>query len=326
MQGQKNIGAGGTNTQWWLVDAEALTCGSAELILCARRGQRGGLAIPNTDFRDRERPRRALSETTLRQYRRIAKQLQKAISDRLFVKEVTRRDMRNFLDQQEDSGVTLDALKRQLNTLKMVFNFLIEDGLLVFNPCSRFSVQVASERHLAMHESVYLRMTATMREEIEAFREAKKQAEAQDLLDLTEVIWHSGLRFVETTRLVWEDINFPASIWTIRSPKNKGGIKSIPFGEEIRPILFRRYQEGKETGPFFDQYHYFQRIWKSFRSRNPEFLSWKFHCLRHSFISRLRSQGSDAAAMILARHSTSAMSDHYTHMDTDQLRKELGGI
>jgi hypothetical protein len=39
-----------------------------------------------------------------------------------------------------------------------------------------------------------------------------------------------------------------------------------------------------------------------------------------------RSQGSDAAAMVLARHASSAMSDLYTHMDIDNMRKELEAI
>ena len=273
-----------------------------------------------------ERPRRGLGTSTIRLYRGFAKNLKDAFPGDLRAREVTRRDIRQFLDKQEDAGVSLNAIKRHLLGLKMIFNFLIEEDVVTLNPCSRFRVHAPSERHKAMPDSVYCQMNERMNEEIEAAKSARKKTEAMDLLDLTEVIWHSGLRFIETTRLVWDDINFPASLWTIRSPRNKGGIKTIPFRHEIRTILFRRYQLGDCDGPFLNRYEYYQRLWKSFRKRNPDFLSWKFHCLRHSFISRLRHQRSDAAAMILARHSSSAMSDRYTHMDIDNMRKELEAI
>ena len=262
-----------------------------------------------------ERSRRGLAFSTLRLYRHFDQKLREAFPERLLAVDVTRRDVRKFLDEQEDAGVSLKSIKRLLTGLKMVFNYLIEEEIVAFNPAQRFKVFAPSERHKAMPESLYLGMISAM----------KKEGE-RDLVELTEVIWHSGLRFIETTRLTWEDINFPASVWTIRSPKNKGGVKSIPFREEVRTILFRRYQRGEPMGPFHNQYHHYQSLWKAFRNRNPEFLPWKFHCLRHSFISRLRSQGSDAAAMVLARHSSSAMSDLYTHMELENMRKELEAI
>lgn len=273
-----------------------------------------------------ERPRRGLRHSTLVLYRGLAIRLQEAFPEDPFARDVTRKDIREFLNQQEDAGVGLGVIKRRLLGLKMVFNFLLEEEVVPVNPCSRFKVYAPSTRYSAMPESTYFQMSARMRQEIEASKTPEKRSEASDLLDLTEVIWHSGLRFVETTRLTWSDINFLASIWTIRSPRNKGGVKTIPFRQEIRAVLFKRFQMGAAEGPFFHQYGYYQRLWKSFRRRNPDFLSWKFHCLRHSFISRLRCQGSDAAAMLLARHSSSSMSDRYTHMDMDHMRKELGAI
>jgi integrase len=61
-----------------------------------------------------------------------------------------------------------------------------------------------------MPESFYLGMMSAM-----------KKDGKRDRVELTEVTRHSGLRFIETTRLTWEDINFPASVWTIRALKNK---------------------------------------------------------------------------------------------------------
>ena len=52
-----------------------------------------------------------------------------------------------------------------------------------------------------------------------------------------------------------------------------------------------------------------------------------FHCLRHSFVTFLKSTGAnEAVAMALAGHETKAISQNYTHLDTATLREAINKL
>jgi integrase len=52
-----------------------------------------------------------------------------------------------------------------------------------------------------------------------------------------------------------------------------------------------------------------------------------FHCLRHTFVSLLKLTGaSQSAAKELAGHNSDAISDIYTHVDTETKRKAIAGL
>ncbi|MBC8329032.1 MAG: tyrosine-type recombinase/integrase [Planctomycetes bacterium] len=274
---------------------------------------------------DRERPRHGLDEKTLIDYRRWAKNMLAFFSEDRPATEVGRADVRRLLDYLEDNKVSRIQMKRHLTALSMVFNFLITEEAVAANPCHRFRFHAQTQRHRAMPEKVYREMILAMEEEVESASTAKYRALATELLDISTILWFSGLRYVEAIRLRWEDVDLDRGIWTIRSPRNKGGTKTIPMHDEVVRVLQRRRLLGKD-GPFSGRRDPIQRSWARFRKRHEKFGPWKFHCMRHSFVSRVRQNFSDVAAKELARHGTATMMDHYTHVEDSDLRAALEAL
>ena len=271
---------------------------------------------------DRERPRQGLDEKTLLGYRRWARNMLAFFPEGALATEVRRADVRRFLDFLEDRKVSKIQMKRHLTALSMVFNFLLAEEAVLANPCHRYRFDAPTERHKAMPEDVFEAMVKAMEEEVASATTVSKRTLAEELLDISQVLWFSGLRYVEAIRLRWDDIDLDEAIWTIRSPRNKGGTKTIPVHAEVVRVLRRRRLLGQE-GPFWGRRDPIQRTWARFRKRHEEFGPWKFHCMRHSFVSRIRSKFSDVAAKELARHETATMMDHYTHIDDSELRRAL---
>ncbi len=273
---------------------------------------------------DRERPRHALAASTLSGYRSWAALFQKGFPSRILAKDLTPALIRSFLDKQEDAGMAPLTLRKYLGGLCMVYEFLIREGHVARNPCKAIRLTVEVHRHPAMTEEEFEQLRAVFAQELKEADQPNARRDAQELLDLADTLWNSGLRFIESTRLTWQDIDLQKAQWVIRSPKNKGGVQTLPMHHSLVPILRRRHLQG-ETGPFTG-YWPLQRLWGAFKTKHPEFKGWSWHRMRHAFVTRLRKSGRDAAAVALARHKSSQMSDHYTHLDLTDLRKDLESL
>ena len=203
----------------------------------------------------------------------------------------------------------------------MVFTFLEREGRARGNPCKGVRLRAKSKRHPAMTEDEYRALRFAMVEEVEKAKTPKKLRDSQELLDLADVLWLSGLRFIDATRVAWGDVDFEEKVWTIRSPENKGGVIALPIHSKVLSTLSRRRLLGVE-GPF-PAYWHLSNLWKAFKERHPQFGGWSWHRMRHAFVTRLRGAGLDAAARALARHHSQSMSDHYTQLGMEDLRRSL---
>ncbi|MBI5431854.1 MAG: tyrosine-type recombinase/integrase [Planctomycetes bacterium] len=273
---------------------------------------------------DRERPRHGLAQPTLSHYRTWARQFLEYFPASLRADAVSPAMVRRYLDAREDRGLGNSSLKKDLVGLSMVFRFLEREGRLRGNPCTAVRVRATPKRHPAMTAEEFASLRDAMTRNLTGTRTSALRRSAQELLDMADVLWHSGLRSIEATRLAWTDIDVERSLWTIRSPANKGGHATIPIHPELLPLLTRRKLLGME-GPFRN-HHWLSITWRRFKKTNPSFQGWSWHRMRHSFVTRLRRVGADAVAMQLARHKTPAMSDHYTHLTLADLRAGMARL
>ena len=111
---------------------------------------------------------------------------------------------RRFLDRREDDGASSTTLKKDLAGLSMVFRFLNREGLARGNPCDAVKVRANPKRHPAMTEEEYESLRTAMVAEVEDATSPKERRDAQELLDLADLLWRSGLRLVDAARLRWE--------------------------------------------------------------------------------------------------------------------------
>lgn len=185
------------------------------------------------------------------------------------------------------------SLRRVQGHLSMVFIWLQRENVITRNPAASLEPvkHEAREQHCVSSEE-FAALRAAIETEV-AKGAAGILRQAQDVLDLVDVLWVSGLRSIEAYRLQWTDVDLNAATWRSRSPENKGGVRKQPMQRNTVAVLSRRRLQGLPSP--FPKYPT-QNAWIRFKQRQPEVEGWSLHGLRRGFITRLVAAGNLAAA------------------------------
>jgi integrase len=141
---------------------------------------------------------------------------------------------------------------------------------------------------------------------------------------LVAVAMHTGLRLSEQLHLEWEYVDFVAGILTV--PRSKSGeTRRVPMNDTVREILRTRpsrlkskYVFPSQTGETpIDGRNYMNRVFlRALKRAKIEKFTW--HCLRHTFASRLVMAGADIRTVQeLMGHKTISMTLRYSHLSPE---------
>ena len=271
---------------------------------------------------DRQSPRWGLKKSTLSGYRTFAKKLTRAMPPRLLVKDFGRRDARKALDRLHADGESQIQVAKCGTVLTQICNFLLVEGHLAHNPCIKVFQAAQYQTQPAMAEAEYLRLLEALRGECDQLRSGSPQQRSRlDLRDMVELCWHTGLRFVELTRLQWADIDWEHKTFATHAPRNKGGERVRQLTRSAFRVLERRRRAHGAVFP--GTYARMMTAWRRLRTRHPEFAGARFHGMRRAFITRIHGRLGPAAAMVLAGHKSPDMTGLYTDPGKLDLGEEL---
>ncbi len=158
-----------------------------------------------------------------------------------------------------------------------------------------------------------------------------------------EVALHTGMRRGEQYGLMWADVNLDNRIITV--PRSKNGEKRFVFLNDAAVSAFQLlWQFSKGTGKVFANGYYSAaskgaREWFEKALRDAKITDFTWHCLRHTFASRLVMAGVDIRTVQeLMGHKTITVTLRYAHLapqhqlaavqrlcDTEAARKESTG-
>lgn len=271
-----------------------------------------------------------VAPSTLEQYKNTAKVFCDVLgpsADRS-IPALTLADVLTFRSQQERTG-TLSSFNKHLRILRSAWGRAVKDGLLTDNLMKRvdtFKVRRQERRGLTV-------------------------AEVQSVLEVAGHEWRglilfglfTGQRLGDVASLRWS--NLDADMSEVRLTSRKTGRRVVvPLAVPVRDWLTGCPTPAASTAPIFARASTvrtsrlsrdFVMLLESVGLRERKSHSTKaqgrrgtrqlgelsFHCLRHSFVSLLKSAGvSPAVAMELAGHETAAVSRAYTHFDPSELR------
>jgi len=129
---------------------------------------------------------------------------------------------------------------------------------------------------------------------------------------------NTGLRLSEMYGLTWENVNVPRRVLTVPRSKN-GEVRHVPLNATASAALVALRERGDGTGPVIrnlkglplsDPRHWFE---PALRMAKVWDFSW--HCLRHTFASRLVMAGVDLRTVQeLLGHKSIAMTVRYSHL------------
>jgi len=130
---------------------------------------------------------------------------------------------------------------------------------------------------------------------------------------------YTGIRRGEQYRLRWEDVNFEQRLLTIARSKN-GAMRHLPLNASAQHALAELYARNSHSefvcGGVKEPRYWYQPVVIAAGLKD---FTW--HCLRHTFASRLVMAGVDIRTVAeLMGHKTLAVTMRYAHLAPDHQR------
>ncbi|MBB5396083.1 tyrosine-type recombinase/integrase [Mucilaginibacter sp. AK015] len=246
--------------------------------------------------------------------------------------EISHHDIRNWMAQQMDDGLTARSVNRKIATLRKYFKFLMQEGVISGNPTSRINAPRVPRNLPAVVDGDKLTQMLdgrlTIRDE-NIFTDTF--AGLRDKL-VIEMLFGTGMRLAEITGVKHPDIDLYENTIKVLGKRNKQRI--IPLNSELVSLI-RRYVEAKKSENFnnnsvtlivtnkgADAYpkliylivHKYLSYISTQDKKSP-------HVLRHTFATSLLNKGADLNAIKeLLGHANLSATQIYTHNSVERLK------
>ena len=226
-----------------------------------------------------------------------------------------------------DAGRSPRTITYALALTRQVFNYARNHDLFNGdNPVSKVKKPSSDNRrvrYLSQEEANLL------------LEELRKKS--QQLHDMALISLHCGLRAGEIFNLRWDDINFRDNTIFIKDTKSNHNRNAI-MTEDVKNLLQKKVKEASTELVFVSSRgkqiteisRTFDRVIESLGfNKNVSDTRKKvvFHTLRHTYASWLVMSGADLyTVQKLMGHSTIAMTERYSHLAPDYLKKAVSGF
>jgi site-specific recombinase XerD len=221
---------------------------------------------------------------------------------------ITAHDLEQHLAQTaEERDWAPATVNRYRALMSLVFRLGIESGKVKENPA----------RLVKHRQENNARMRWLSAEEEVRLRAVILETCPRHLPEL-ELALNTGLRLGELFGLSWENVNLPRRVLTVPRSKN-GEVRHVPLnsfallaftelqkGTDGTGPVVRNAEGGAATGP---------RYWFEPAIRAAKIRNFSWHCLRHTFASRLVVAGVDLRTVQeLMGHKSIQMTVRYSHL------------
>ncbi|HTZ73063.1 MAG TPA: site-specific integrase [Candidatus Aquilonibacter sp.] len=212
---------------------------------------------------------------------------------------ITAQDIERRFEQQEWSPATCNRFRALLS---LTYRLAIRSGKVKENPA-----RLVKHR---LEDNARIRFLSD--DEEKALRSAI-EVHCPEHLPEFDLALHTGMRLSEQYGLTWSDVSFARRVLTIQRSKN-GSARHVPLNQTaVRALETMRERTGgvgfvcgETTGP---------RRWFEPVLKDAKISDFSWHCLRHTFASRLVMAGVDIRTVQeLLGHKTIAMTVRYSHL------------
>jgi integrase len=277
-------------------------------------------------------------ESTHDRYKRIVEQftgfLGEAKSNR-DLSTLQASDIARFRDREakERSRATASL---SVKVLRICFGEAVRQGLLTMNPAVRVPILKSRDKSA--------RRAFTLPEIKRILKACGDDAEWRGLVLFGLYL---GQRLGDLAKLTWRAVNFETSEVAFTTRKTGRRIvlpllqplsdylSALPASDNPNAFIFPRAASAKRTASLSNQFREIlsdaglveprgHKATKKGRSQAREPSEISFHSLRHSAVTMLKASGiSDFIAREIVGHESAAVSRHYTHLSTDDLRSAM---
>jgi site-specific recombinase XerD len=221
---------------------------------------------------------------------------------------ITAQELEQHLAQTaEESSWAPATVNRYRALISLVFRLGIESSKVKENPARLVKHRQENNsrvRWLSADEEVRLRAVIS-------------ETCPEHMLEL-DLALNTGLRLGELFGLVWENVNLARRVLTVPRAKN-GEMRHVPLNGPAMAALAALGKRGNGTGPVIRNAHggalTGPRYWFEPAIRDAKIRKFSWHCLRHTFASRLVMAGVDLRTVQeLMGHKSIQMTVRYSHL------------
>jgi site-specific recombinase XerD len=198
-------------------------------------------------------------------------------------------------------------MKRTIRTGLLTFRLALENGKIKYNPA----------RLVKRRREDNARIRWLLGEEEKRLRKAIEEKWAEHMPEL-DIALHTGMRRSEQYSLMWSDIDFINRIITVRHTKN-GEMRHIRLNQTALATFEQLFARSNGEGFVFTNGRFEHllnsRHWFEPAIEKAGIADFTWHCLRHTFASRLVMAGVDLRTVQqLMGHKTIQMTCRYAHL------------
>jgi integrase len=207
------------------------------------------------------------------------------------------------------------SINREVEVMRRIFNLAIREDMVTKNPCwkvTRLSEKNARARVLSQEE----------------FERLIKEL-PQHAADIVTVGYYTGMRAGEIFALTWDRVNMKEGYFNLTPEHTKTGeARDVYFNKAAKEILERLRKVRQISHKFVFTYR--GKPVKSIKYsltrglEEVEIEDFRFHDLRHTFVSNARKAGVDRTVIMkLTGHKTLSMFTRYNTVDQADAREAL---
>jgi site-specific recombinase XerD len=214
---------------------------------------------------------------------------------------------RNLAEAAEEEELAPATLNRYRALISLVYRLGIENGKASANPARLVKHRQENNariRFLTLEEEGQLRKVIA--------------AEFTEHIFEFDFSLNTGLRLGEMYNLTWADVNTVSRVVTVKRSKN-GEMRHVPLNRHALTALGAIRESGKATGPIFlnslGERLTSPRYWFQPAVETAKVSDFTWHCLRHTFASRLVMSGVGLREVQdLMGHKSIQMTCRYAHL------------
>lgn len=260
----------------------------------------------------------------------------------------TERYYLNWIDESLGSkrliNITVDDIQEVVNkaltkrtprtaefikaVFRQIYNFAIDRDLyLKNNPALKITIPSFDNKRTFFFSN----------EQAEEF--IKRLYERREIVgDIVNLAFHTGCRASEICNLDWKNVDFKNRFLILLNTKHGKQTRYIPMDDTAYEILQKRHKIDKDgivfkndRGEAFKEMpDCYNQVLESMGLRKPGMTSKElpvFHSVRHTFASNLVINNVNLREVqTLMGHSTSQMTERYSHLAPDHLRKAISKL
>lgn len=240
--------------------------------------------------------------------------------------DTTIDDLRNFIHDVFDAGLSPTSINRKISSIKAFYRFLIYNRTIKHNPASDLELLKVG-RKLPLILSI---------DEVVAIIESADEKTPLGLRNRAclELLYAAGLRISELLGLKITDMDLDNDLLNVFGKGNKQRI--VPFGKKAekaideymtfgRPLILKKRSSPflvlNARGKFMSRMGFF-KILRKYRIKAGIKKRVTPHMFRHSFATHLLEAGADLRTVQeLLGHADISTTQIYTHVDREYLKE-----